>query len=233
MVGLLAAGLAQGLPQQTPGTPPSPGRMDDAGTFILSLAGRDYGTEKFSIRSSGDKVTAQAEIELREDVGGHTAVLKSSPKLVLDTQLHPLHYTWSVKGAEKYSLAVDFTSSPVHSKLNRPDGKEDVREFDLPRDVVVLDNNVIHHYELLVDRYRHTSGGHQAFSGYIPQAALPGALTVRDAGMQSVKINGRDEQLRHLVVVTDNAQIDLWVDASGHLQRLLVPAAQLQAVRQQ
>jgi hypothetical protein len=231
----LAAGLAGAFPRsnaQPSGAAPS-APVDDQGTFVLSLGGQEFGTEKFSIKTSGKKVIAEAEIELREQVGSQTVVVKTSPKLVLDSDLRPLSYTWSVRGAGKYSLAVDFTSSPARSKLKRPNGEDDVREFKLPRDVVVLDNNVIHHYQLLLDRYNRTSGGKQNFSGYIPQSAVPGALTVQDAGMQTVKMNGQEEELKRVVVVTDNARIDLWVDAQGRLQRLFVPMAQLQAVRKQ
>lgn len=231
----LVAGLAGAFPRLTPrAAGAAPGEnIDDQGTFVLSLGGHDYGTEKFSIRTSGKKITAQAEVDLREQIGEQTVLLKSSPKLILDSHLRPLSYTWSVTGPEKYSLAVDFTASPVRSKLKRPNGEDDIREFHLPQNVVVLDNNVIHHYQLLIDRYERTSGGKQTFSGYIPQSALPGDLTVQDAGSQTVKVNGQEESLKHLVVVTDNATIDLWVDGEGRLQRLFVPTAHLQAIRKQ
>ena len=38
----------------------------DGGMFVISLGGKQIGTEKFSIRSTGDKkIDAEAQIELR------------------------------------------------------------------------------------------------------------------------------------------------------------------------
>jgi hypothetical protein len=61
---------------------------------------------------------------------------------------------------------------------------------------------------------------------------MPGELTVQDAGMQTLQLAGTSQALRHLVVMTDNAEIDLWADAQGRLQRLYWSAPQLEAVRQ-
>lgn len=218
---------------QRPQIPSPPADLNDQGTFVLALAGRDYGTEKFNIRAFSDKIEAEAEIQLRDSQDGHSIALQTFPKLVLDSQLHPRTYTWSLKGMKGFHLLVDFTGALAKSQLHLSDGKDDIREFQLPRDVIVLDNNVIHHYQLLVDRYYQTSGGKQAFNAYIPQEAVPGVLTVQDAGMEMVDLKGRRGMLRHLVVLTDNAEIDLWADAQRKLQRLLMATVQLEALRQQ
>ena len=214
--------------ENSPATP----SVDDHGTFVLSASGRKFGTEKFSIRSSQDKIEAEAEIQLSESDSGHTASIQTYPKLVLDRNLIPQTYLWSTKGPQQYNLVVDFTGDIAKSQLHRPDGKDDIREFNLPKDVVVLDNNVIHHYQLLAGRFFQASGGKQAFQAYIPQDAVPGLVTVQDAGMESIDFRGKPETFRHLVVLTDNAEIDMWLDAQNHLQRLLFPSAKGEAVRQ-
>lgn len=221
-----------GRAAQDPASTAAPRSFDDHGTYVLSVAGRVYGTEKFSIRSLNDQVEAEADIELREDATGRAASTESFPKLILDSALNPRTYLWSLKGPKNYSLVVDFTGELAKTQLHRPDGKDDVREFQLQKDVVVLDNNVIHHYQILVDRFFQTAGGKQAFQAYIPQDAVPGLLTVQDAGMESVNFRGQEETLRHLVVLTDNAEMDLWVDAEQRLQRVLHAANKVEAVRQ-
>lgn len=210
----------------------SEARFDDQGTFAISLAGSPIGTEKFSIRSSSDQVEAQADIRLQSLQENAPATLETFPKLVLDSQLHPQTYSWKLKGPESYQLEVDFRSSPARSRLHLSDDKEDIRTFQLPRDVLVLDNNVIHHYQLLLDRYYMTQSGKQVFQAYIPQDALPGLLIVQDAGPESIKLRDAQVTLEHLVVSADNAQIDLWVDSQHHLQRLYDAVKQLEAVRQ-
>jgi len=217
---------------QNPPAEPSTGGLDDEGTFVLSLAGHNYGTETFRIRSVQGTIEAEAEIQLREQETGHANPVETFPKLVLDMDLNPTKYVWSLKGSKPYSLLVDFTGELVRSQLHLPDDKDDIREFQLPKDLVVLDNNVICHYQLLAYRYARTSGGKQAFQAYIPQDAVPGMLTLQDAGLENVDLRGQKQELRHLVMLSDNAQIDFWVDAQHRLQRLLVPASKLEAVRQ-
>jgi hypothetical protein len=206
--------------------------LDDSGTFEFSLGGKKYGIETFRIQSKENSITADAEVRLLQDLAGNPVSIQTFPKLVLDSNFHPKTYTWSLKGLQKYNLAVDFTGSRVKSQLHLPDGKDDIREFQLTKDVVVLDNNVICLYELLVQRYALTEGGKQAFQAYLPQEATPGVLTLQDAGTENVDIAGEKRDLQHLVLLTDNAQIDLWADAQHRLQRLMVSESKLEAIRQ-
>jgi hypothetical protein len=217
---------------QSPASPPTPADISDQGTFVLNLAGRQYGAEKFRIQSVDGKIQAEGETQLREGTGRHPDVITTFSKLILNSALEPLTYSWSTKAPKKYSLLVDFTTPMAKSQLHQPDGKDDIREFKLTKNVVILDNNVIHHYQLLVDRYGRTAGGKQTFNAYIPQAAMPGVLTVEDTGMATINLAGNPQSLRHLVVVSDNAEIDLWVDSQGRLQRLYWSTPQLEGLRQ-
>ncbi len=221
-------GLASGVASPAP---LPPGNIADTGAFILSLAGRDIGTEKFEIRSSGGKIEAKAEIQLRVEQDGKIFETKAFPALVMDFRFQPLTYTWRQTGSQASQLEVDFRSSPAKCRYRTVTGEEDDRDFDLPKDVVVLDDNVLHHYQLIVSRLSLKAGGKQSFKAFIPQQALPGDLTVEDVGWESVEIAGHAENLRHWVVTTELARIDLWADERQRLQRIAVPTAQLEAVR--
>lgn len=218
-----------GAPLGIAGSPPA--SLDDRGVFVVSIAGRNIGTETFEIRSSRDQVVADAEIQLRVEQDGKTYAFKTFPKLVLNSQLQPQTYSWSQKGAQSSSLEVDFRSSPVKTQYLTVAGEKDNRDFELLKDVAVIDNNVFHHFQLIVDRYRMTKGGKQTFPAFVPQDAAPGQLTIEDAGMEQTQIRGHKENLDHLVVTTELAQIDLWVDDQQHLQRVSIPAAKLEAIR--
>ncbi len=237
-VGAIAAVLAWAVPFNVfPGgrarAASSLARFDDQGTFVITFAGAPLGTEKFSIQAKDDHLVAESEIHLKALQAKVPTEIETFPKLVLDSHLHPQTYSWKLKGPEAYDLEVDFRTSPARSRL-RVGGKkgEDVRDFKLPRDAVVLDNNVISHYQLLLDRYFMKSKHKQTFSGYIPQDALPGELTVEDAGPQKIKLHGAETTLEHLVVTADNARLDLWVDSQHRLQRLADPSKAMEAVRQ-
>ena len=205
--------------------------MNDQGVFELSVAGRKIGAEEFEISSAAGKVEARAEIHLRVEKEGKAVDLKTFPVLALNPQLQLLTYAWDQKGSQVSSLEVDFRSPPAKVRYRTVTGEEDNREFNLPKDVLVLDDNVIHHYQLAVHRYRLTPGGKQTFQAFIPQEALPGLVTVEEIGVESVQIRGRTENLHHLVLTTELAQIDLWTDDENHLQLVSIPATQLEGVR--
>jgi hypothetical protein len=212
---------------QSPEAPAS----NDQGTFVISYAGKEIGTEKFSIRSSSKEVRAEGEISLHYTDNGKKVDVETTPKLVLSPSLEPLAYTWDEKSPESNHLEVDFRSSPARSTLKKSDGKLDVREFKFAPNLVVLDDNVVHHYELLAWRYLGTSGGLRPFTGYIPQEALPGGLAVNEVEMGDLKGHEKKNKLRHLIVTTDNSRVDVWVGSSGRVERVSFPSAQLEYMR--
>ncbi len=211
------------------GAPPR--NVDDRGVFVITQQGRPIGTETFTIKSSRQQVEAEAKIELHAEQDGKTYSFKTTPKLVMDDKLRPVMYAWSQKGARSSDLSVDFRTTPANAHYRTVTGESDVREFDLPKDVVILDDNVIHHYQLVVERYRRTHGGKQTFHAFIPQEALPGSLNVEEVGKEQVEIGGEKRNLRHLVVTTDLARIDLWADGQDHVQLVSIPVAGIEAVR--
>ena len=220
-----------GLFASSKGLAAPPADVKDRGVFVLSLAGKQIGTETFEVRSSKGQIEAEAKVELRVEQGGKTAEFKTSAKLVLTPDLQAQTYQWSQKGAQSSQLEMDLRGASTSIRYKTISGENDTREFQLPRDVIILDNNVIHHYQLALARFRQAGGGKQAFSAFIPQQALPGNLIVEEKEKAETDVGGRQEKLRHLVVTTDNAQIDLWADDHDRLQKISIPAAQLEVVR--
>jgi hypothetical protein len=227
---LLAPHLASSG-QEAPGNP-SLVNVDDEGVFVISLAGRPVGSESFKIHSSSGKVEARGEIRLRIEQNGKTVGVQSFPDLVLDSQLRPLTYTWNQKGSQSSRLEVDFRGKLARVRYKTISGTEDDREFDLPPDVAVLDDNVVHHYQLITARYQAMGGGKQTFRVFVPQEALPSLLTVEDMGDVASTTAGVATHLRHLLITTDVTHLELWLDGQQHVARVSVPAAQLEALRQ-
>jgi hypothetical protein len=219
---LLAGTFALGVSVRTPAV-----GVADHGTYVVSVGGHRVGTEKFEITSTPEKIEAKAEIDLHVAQQGKRVDFRIFPHLVLNPELNPLTYTWDQKGAQPAQLEVDFRSSPAKIRYRTVTGEDDQRDFALPKDVVVLDDNVVHHYQLAVNRYHLTPGGKQTFQAFIPQEAAPGVLTFEDAGTESIG----GATLHHLVVSTELARIELWVDQQQRLQRILIPEIQFEAVR--
>jgi hypothetical protein len=216
--------------QETPGIP-SLVNVDDEGVFLISLAGRPVGSESFKIHSSSGKVEARGEIRFRIEQNGKTVGVQSFPDLVMDSQLRPVTYTWSQKGSQSSRLEADFRGKLARVRYMTVNGNEDDRDFELPPDVVVLDDNVVHHYQLITARYLAMGGGKQTFRVFVPQEALPSLLTVEDVGDAAGTTAGATAKLRHLQITTDVTHVDLWLDAQQHLERVSVPATQLEALR--
>ena len=229
--GLAALLAAVGFSQCFEARAASPDDPSDRGVFTLRLAGKQIGTETFEIRAKKGAVEASAKIALRVEQDGKAAEYKTTPRLVLSPELRPLSYKWSQKGPQSSDLEVDLKSPPVKAKYRTVRGEQDVREFQLPPDIVILDNNVIHHYQIAVIRFRRAGGGNQTFRAFIPQEALPGSLQIEEAGPDQVDVGGREQMLKRLIVTTDNARIELWIDKDDRLQKLAIPAAQLEVLR--
>ncbi len=225
MTGALALGAAR-LAAQSP-----PANVDDQGEFERLVEGRPVGTEKFEIRAVKDGFDAHAEVHLRVVQNGKTIEGRSFPRLTLNAQLRPLVYTWSQKGTQSSELSVDFRVTPAKTTYKTVNGQEDNRTFQFLPDVAVLDENVVHHYQLLVDRYRQTSGGKQTFHVFVPQEATPGDVTVEDAGAEPIDVGGKSLNLHHLVVTAELARVDIWVDDQQRIEKLSIPDAHFDAVR--
>ncbi len=224
--GIPASGPLMG---QTPGVaPPDP---NDHGTFEIISAGKSIGTERFDIRVRSNQIVAQGDIDLRVEENGKSNEVRTSSSLVLDAQFVPLSYSWIQKGTQSSQLSIDFRAQPVRVRYKTVSGRDDRRDFKLDKDVVVLDDNVVHHYQLAVARYDQAKGGTQTFHAFIPQEALPGVITLNSLGPEPITVDGDKRTLRHFLLTTELAQISVWVDDQGHLQMVSAPDAQYQAMR--
>ena len=226
---LAGAAVAHPLPAQalSPNTPD----LNDRGVFELFAAGKSIGTETFNIRARSGRVEAQGEGHLRMEQNGKIIEARTSSSLSLDSQLNPITYTWSQKGTQSSQLNVDFRVKPAHIRYKTVSGQDDWRDFALEKDVLVLDDNIIHHYQLAVARYDRAKGSTQTLRAFIPQEALPGEITLNSTGPESVTVLGNKRTLNHFVLSTELAQISLWVDDRGRLQMVSAPDAQFQAMR--
>jgi hypothetical protein len=226
LAGFPAAGPFAG--QAPSAAPPD---LNDHGTFEIFAGGKSLGTETFEIRVRSNQLEAQGNVHLQVEQNGKGIEVRTSSNLLLDPQLEPLSYTWNQKGAQSSQLSVDFRAQPVHWSAKTVNGQDDRRDLKLDKDVIVLDDNVIHHYQLAIARYDQAKGGMQAFRAFIPQEAMPGVITLKSVGSEPIIVDGEKRTLRHFLLTAQMAQIGLWVDDQGHLQLVSAPDVQYQAMR--
>jgi hypothetical protein len=101
----------------------------------------------------------------------------------------------------------------------------------LSGDVVVLDDNVFHHYVLLARRYDYSKGGVQEFSAFVPQQFLAGGISVADKGFENVQLGNKTLSLQHLLVDTGEIQISLWLNKEHELEKISVPKSNVEVLR--
>jgi hypothetical protein len=221
---LPAAAQAQKVPEKaaTPGD-----FVADKGRFRILLDGQPVGTEEFEIAPAGKDWVARGTTTLRAP-DSEPAEVHATLRLAADGA--PLAYEWSAKAQKKASAAIEFHDGVAKVSLNLEGATSPfVQElkFDSPR-IVVLDNNVYHHYAILVRLYNWTTRGQQNFPVLIPQDMTPGNIAVEDAGPQQVE----GAMLELLRVKTADLEVQLYLDSSRRLVRITAPASKVVVTRE-
>lgn len=229
--GLAAAGGSQSKRGAAAASP----LAEDKGRFRILLDGQLMGSEEFEISRAGSEWTARGSTEVRLPAGpqgtggsaGGSTRVSARMRLAADGAL--LHYEWTSQGQKKASATVEFQGATAKMVLQLEGAQPFVQEltFGSPR-VVILDNNLYHHYAILARVYDWNAKGAQTLPVLIPQEMTPGSITVESLGAQQVE-GVTYETLR---VQSADLEIQLFLDSSHRLMRLAVPPAKALIVRE-
>lgn len=205
------------------------GSASDSGAFQILVAKRRIGTERFRITSGASGWETTAELQLNP--GQETAVSESST-LRLDSNWRPRLYERQQKSPQTGSLSAQFGASETTLVSVTPEGTNE-QVFYLPETfLVVLDTNFFHHYSFLLRQYDSSRGGAQPFNVFIPQEALPGIIHLELLGKETVAVGSAARELDHYKGVTDETQIEIWATPEKAVQRVWIPSAELEVLRQ-
>jgi hypothetical protein len=198
----------------------------DKGKFNILLEGKSIGHEEFEIEPSGNEWLAKGSTSV-DTPDGKSA--KISGDLALEPNGVPLTYNWTAKTDKTNGANVVFTNGVAKTTLQMQGAAPYQQEnsFGNPL-VVVLDNNLYHHYELLAHIYDWSKRGSQTFPVLIPQELTPGTITVSAAGPATA--DGKSYET--LKVSTSDLEIVLYLDPSHKLMRLEVPSGKVAVVRE-
>jgi hypothetical protein len=203
---------------------PSPVFTSEKGKFRILVRGEVAAKEEFEIAPNGNDWVAHGTTE----VAGPQGTTRVSATLKLAADGTPLHYEWNTQSAKKASATVEFQGATATIELHLEGSRPFTQQFTFnsPR-VVVLDNNLYHHYALLARMYDWQKKGPQTFSVLIPQEMTPGSVTVEALGPQSVG----GAKLEELRVHSEDLEINLYLDA-GRLVRIIAPSSNAEAIRE-
>jgi hypothetical protein len=198
--------------------------VPDKGKFRILVNGQAVGKEEFEIGPSGGAWSAHGNSEIQTPQG----VTKVNGTLTFHPDGSPTHYDWATQGVKKASSTIAFKGTAASVQLQMEGARPFTQDFTFNTAlVVVLDNNLYHHYELLARLYDRDAKGPQTFSVLVPQEMTPGSVTVDSMGKQ----DSGGKQLEELRVRTEDNEIDLYLDGEK-LMRLVAPSANAEIVRE-
>jgi hypothetical protein len=191
----------------------------DKGKLRMLLDGQAVGTEEFSISASGAEWTTRGEARIQMP-GGAAQTITGRLRLAPDAA--PLSYEWSTQAEKKNSGSMTFQGGQARVELNIEGTKPFAIDKQFPGRVVILDNNMYHHYAILGRLYDWQRKGEQSFPVYIPQDDTPGEVVVKSEG--SVEIDGKKFDL--LRMRTADLELQLFFDKQ-RLMRLTAPGGRV------
>lgn len=196
------------------------------GTFEIRLEGQKIGVETYEIQYRETEIEVHSRVEL--SIGGQQ--LKQTTTLTLSPSYQLRRYEWQQQEPKKTFARVRFDGTTATMEFPLTADELDQREFIFETaDLVVLDNNVFHHYLFLLRLYDFTRGGPQPIRILIPQEVLPALVTLEDRG-EKTEMGSR---FRWLVMTSENNEVWLWLDENRKLVRLSVPQAKVEVVRRE
>ncbi len=204
-------------------------------TYVVFIDGERSGKEIVteSVAGNGDRL-AQTENELYVTDGLETNRMAYTTRIVLDGKsLQPKSYMYRyVAGSARDHYEVTIQGDTITRTLSRG-GAISSANTEFKKDCILLDINVYHQYDYLIQRYDEKKGGRQLFSDYIPVIGdyIPLALThLGDSTMRHAKgtIDVKEYQVEFVGLRTGT----VLTDKSGRLVRLVIPNQNLEVVRE-
>ncbi len=228
---LLAGAWLAGLPPQ-PASQKKPAAAQrsvfsaEKARFKILADGQPIAAEEFELAPAGGSWLAKGSVVIR---AAGAAPVRVSASLKLRPDGTPETYDWTAQSDKKNGAHIVFENGTANISLEVQGAKpfSQVLTFASPK-VVILDNNLYHHYAILARVYNWSAGGAQTFPVLIPQDLTPGNITVESTGPQTLE----GKSYAGLRVTTADLEVILYLDANHRLQRLEVPTAKVSVARE-
>jgi hypothetical protein len=197
----------------------------DEGTFRITIGGREAGTETFSIRQNGSG--AGAVIIARGRVNLDAQETTASAQLSGET-LRVTAYEITTSGPEGQKIAGNTVRGRFSARIVSSAG-ENMREYLVSEDAVLLDEGIAHHYYFLSKR---AGTGAGRLPLLVPRDSRQVIASITAGSEEAIQIGGKTlDSRRFTVQPAGGTERTVWVDAQGRVLRVSVPARQYVAER--
>ena len=205
------------------------GHEPRTGSYNILLDKKTVGVERFEQTLSGQNLVVKSSTEITS--------AGAPQKVTATTELNggrPVRYeveTGAGERLQKYSL--QFEEGTVRVVIEAY-GRRSERVVSVGEGVMLLDKNVWHHYELLINRFDMNKRGPQRFPVLTPQAGLREYVaevelkekTMYNAGGAKIRANS------FIVTLGEGYDAIVIVDESNRVLSIEVPALDTKAVLQ-
>ena len=201
----------------------------DQGTFQILVNGQPAGSEVFEIRpSGGGEWSARGTAELSGEGGAKNRV---TGKMQLTGDGAPRKYEWSTSAPRSAAATVVFENGTAKMELRMEGARPYSQDFDFKTPaVVILDNNMYHHYALLAQLFDWEHKETKTFTVLIPQEMTPGTVDVEYGGQQV--LNGEKVDVLRVHSADLALELDCESTPQHRLLKISVPSAKAEIVRQ-
>lgn len=202
----------------------------DEGTFVVHIADRRAGSERFWIRRSSpspdSRTIAQGIIELEVARGSRRMVAALE---ATGPQMDPWAYQIKISGTDRVEITGRLIGRRFSTKIVSGSGEEAVEYRAGPR-ARIVDRGVAHHHYFLV---RLLDGDSLTVPMIVPRLGRQVSAAVTADGSERIRVGGSEVEARRIRVVDEEGEIRIiWVDGQGRVLRVEIPGEGYVAVRQ-
>jgi hypothetical protein len=194
----------------------------DAGSFRLSVGGREVGRDSFNIRrtvvGAETRILAQGWVDV--DQRRINSLLETNSGYGLT------RYQSTVSGSESAAFSATVNGRRMETAVRSPAG-EQAREARAREGAVLLEENVAHHYFFLGALAK--EGGRLPV--IVPRADEQAEFDVGAITPERLTVGGREIDARRLQISSNGIERLIWVDAEGRLLRVEIPSTGFLAER--
>jgi hypothetical protein len=203
----------------------------EQGELAITLAGREIGSESYVLITSADSVQSTSTLSFRSPQDTQLKI-SIETRLSMDARFKPLSYELtSDAGGKKGTMVGRFSPNQVIFEYGGS-ANSSRRGLLVGDQYTILDTNVFHHFIFLTRLFIEKGGGKtERFEVVIPQEDESGVLRMSELEKEMLPIGGKKIRCRRFRVDSGALQIDLWTDERGVLQKVAVPARQIEVIR--
>lgn len=203
----------------------------EEGQFRIYISGKEIGTEKFVIVTSGDSASSTSFVQFRNPGDKHQRV-QFETQLNMDAHYVPKSYELkSDVDGQKGTIVGTFTpNQAIFQYSGAPSGRKS--GLMVGEKFTLLDTNIFHHFIFIARLFEFDHGDKpQQFEVAIPQESDEGFLKVTELKRETITVRGKKIDAHHLRADSGAMVVDLWADNQRILYKISVQSKEIEVVR--